>query len=61
MLPPITNFAIVLLKDTAVIYAIAVPEIMAYARNLVTAHGGTIRAESAPGSGTTITFTLPVD
>jgi His/Glu/Gln/Arg/opine family amino acid ABC transporter permease subunit len=36
MLPPITNFAIVLLKDTAVIYAIAVPEIMAYARNLVT-------------------------
>jgi His/Glu/Gln/Arg/opine family amino acid ABC transporter permease subunit len=36
MLPPITSFAIVLLKDTAVIYAIAVPEIMAYARNLVT-------------------------
>jgi His/Glu/Gln/Arg/opine family amino acid ABC transporter permease subunit len=36
MLPPITSFAIVLLKDTAVVYAVAVPEIMAYARNLVT-------------------------
>lgn len=36
MLPPMTNFAIVLLKDTALIYAVAVPEIMAYARNLVT-------------------------
>ena len=36
MLPPITNFAIVLLKDTAVVFAVAVPEIMAYARNLVT-------------------------
>lgn len=36
MLPPITNFTIVLLKDTAIIFAVAVPEIMAYARNLVT-------------------------
>jgi two-component system OmpR family sensor kinase/two-component system sensor histidine kinase BaeS len=30
------------------------------ARNLVVAHGGEIRAESAAGQGTTITFTLPV-
>jgi two-component system OmpR family sensor kinase/two-component system sensor histidine kinase BaeS len=29
------------------------------ARNLVTAHGGEIRAESRPGEGATITFTLP--
>lgn len=29
------------------------------ARNLVTAHGGTIRADSTPGRGTTITFDLP--
>jgi signal transduction histidine kinase len=29
------------------------------ARNLVTAHGGEIRAESRPGEGTAITFTLP--
>jgi signal transduction histidine kinase len=29
------------------------------ARNLVTAHGGEIRAESRPGAGTSITFTLP--
>ena len=29
------------------------------ARNLVTAHDGDIRAESRPGHGTTITFTLP--
>ena len=36
VLPPVGNYAIGLLKDTAVIYAIAVPEIMAYARNLVT-------------------------
>ena len=28
------------------------------ARNLVEAHGGTIRAESTPGKGTTIVFTL---
>jgi len=30
------------------------------ARNLVTAHGGSIRAESAPGAGTTLSFTLPL-
>jgi two-component system sensor histidine kinase BaeS len=29
------------------------------ARGLVTAHGGEIRAASAPGAGTTMTFTLP--
>jgi signal transduction histidine kinase len=29
------------------------------ARNLVLAHGGTIRAESRAGVGTIITFTLP--
>jgi two-component system sensor histidine kinase BaeS len=29
------------------------------ARNLVEAHGGTIRAESRPGAGTTIAFSLP--
>lgn len=31
------------------------------ARNLVAAHGGTIKAESPPGRGATVTFTLPVD
>ena len=31
------------------------------ARNLIVAHGGDIRAESEPGRGTTITFTVPVD
>jgi two-component system OmpR family sensor kinase/two-component system sensor histidine kinase BaeS len=31
------------------------------ARNLVSAHGGAIRAESLPGRGTTVTLTLPVD
>ena len=36
MLPPMTNFAIVLLKDTAVVFSIGVVEIMAIARNLVT-------------------------
>lgn len=36
MLPPITSFGIVMLKDTAVISVIAAPEIMFYARNLVT-------------------------
>jgi His/Glu/Gln/Arg/opine family amino acid ABC transporter permease subunit len=36
MLPPITNFAIVLLKDTALVFAVGVVEIMALARNLVT-------------------------
>ena len=30
------------------------------AKNLVAAHGGAISAESTPGSGTTIRFTLPV-
>jgi signal transduction histidine kinase len=34
---------------------------LAIARSLVEAHGGTIAAESAPGKGTTITFTLPVN
>jgi signal transduction histidine kinase len=29
------------------------------ARGLVTAHGGEIRASSAPGAGTTMSFTLP--
>ena len=29
------------------------------ARGLVAAHGGEIRASSEPGSGTTMTFTLP--
>ncbi len=33
---------------------------LAIAHNLVAAHGGTIAARSAPGQGTTITFTLPV-
>lgn len=32
---------------------------LAIAKSLVEAHGGTIGAESAPGMGTTITFTLP--
>jgi His/Glu/Gln/Arg/opine family amino acid ABC transporter permease subunit len=36
MLPPITSFSIVMLKDTAVISVIAAPEIMFFARNLVT-------------------------
>ncbi len=36
MLPPITNFAIVLLKDTSLVFAVGVVEIMALARNLVT-------------------------
>jgi signal transduction histidine kinase len=31
------------------------------ARNLVTAHGGAIRAESPPGGGATVTFTVPFD
>ena len=33
---------------------------LAIARNLVTAHGGDIKAESLQGHGTTITFTLPL-
>jgi His/Glu/Gln/Arg/opine family amino acid ABC transporter permease subunit len=36
MLPPITNFAIVLLKDTALVFVVGVVEIMALARMLVT-------------------------
>jgi His/Glu/Gln/Arg/opine family amino acid ABC transporter permease subunit len=36
MLPPITSFAIVLLKDTAIVFSVGVVEIMALARNLVT-------------------------
>lgn len=32
---------------------------LAIARNLVLAHRGTIHAESAPGAGTTVRFTLP--
>jgi polar amino acid transport system permease protein len=36
MLPPLTNFAIVLLKDTAIIFAVGVVEVMALARQLVT-------------------------
>jgi His/Glu/Gln/Arg/opine family amino acid ABC transporter permease subunit len=36
MLPPITNFSIILLKDTALVSVVAAPEIMFYARNLVT-------------------------
>ncbi len=36
MLPPITSFAIVLLKDTSIVFAVGVVEIMALARNLVT-------------------------
>ena len=31
------------------------------ARRLVEAHGGTITAASVPGSGSTFTFTLPVE
>ena len=33
---------------------------LAIAKNLVTAHGGEIRAESEPGQGTTIRFSLPL-
>jgi signal transduction histidine kinase len=33
---------------------------LAIARNLVTTHGGNIRADSQPGHGTTITFSLPM-
>ena len=36
MLPPITSFSILLLKDTALVSVVAAPEIMFYARNLVT-------------------------
>ncbi len=35
-LPPLANYAIGLLKDTAIVSAIAAPEIMFFARNLVT-------------------------
>jgi signal transduction histidine kinase len=34
---------------------------LAIARHLVEAHGGTIKAESAPGRGTTMQITLPMD
>ena len=33
---------------------------LAIAKQLVVAHGGSIKVESAPGPGTTFTFTLPV-
>jgi two-component system sensor histidine kinase BaeS len=33
---------------------------LAIARQLVDMHGGTIEAHSAPGEGSTFTFTLPV-
>ncbi|PYQ53058.1 MAG: hypothetical protein DMF78_09890, partial [Acidobacteria bacterium] len=33
---------------------------LAIARNLVTAHGGEISADSAPGQGTTVAFTIPL-
>ncbi len=36
MLPPITNLSIILLKDTAIVFAVGVVEVMALARNLVT-------------------------
>jgi len=36
MLPPMTTFAITLLKDTALVSVVAAPEIMFYARNLNT-------------------------
>ena len=36
MLPPITNLSIVLLKDTAIVFAVGVVEVMALARQLVT-------------------------
>jgi His/Glu/Gln/Arg/opine family amino acid ABC transporter permease subunit len=36
IIPPITNFAVVLIKDTALVSVVAAPEIMFFARNLVT-------------------------
>lgn len=33
---------------------------LAIIKAIITAHGGTIRAESTPGKGTSITFTLPL-
>jgi polar amino acid transport system permease protein/cystine transport system permease protein len=36
VLPPLTNYAVSLLKDSAIVSAIAVPEIMLRARQLVT-------------------------
>jgi polar amino acid transport system permease protein len=36
ILPPLANYAIGLLKDTAIVSAIAAPELMFFARNLVT-------------------------
>jgi signal transduction histidine kinase len=32
---------------------------LAIARDIVTAHGGSIDSESRPGSGTTVSFVLP--
>lgn len=36
MLPPMTSFAIILLKDTSIVFAVGVLEVMALARQLVT-------------------------
>src|SRR5690606_15197291 len=36
VIPPLTNYAVSLLKDSAIVSAIAVPEIMFRARQLVT-------------------------
>ncbi len=36
MLPPLTNFAIILLKDTALVFTVGIIEIMALSRQLVT-------------------------
>jgi signal transduction histidine kinase len=33
---------------------------LAIARGLIEAHGGHIRADSVPGKGTVVSFTLPV-
>jgi signal transduction histidine kinase len=33
---------------------------LAIAKDVIAAHGGTIAAESPPGSGATIQFTLPI-
>ena len=36
MLPPMTNFSIILLKDTSIVFTVGVLEVMALARQLVT-------------------------